>query len=95
MPEFTYEQYLKTDDLLPVIDLSENSINVSFVAKYLGVENDELTMLRRESFLYTLYRVRQHRLGRYVARFIPFKMQQSVKRILSRKAMHDILNQKL
>jgi len=94
-PEFTYGQYLKTDGLLPAIDLSENNINVSFVAKYLGVKNDELSLLRRESFLYTLYRVRQHRLGRYVARFIPFKMQQSVKRILSRKAMHDILNQKL
>lgn len=59
------------------------------LSESLGREHQGLT--RRERILVLILRLRQGRLGRLIARFIPVSLQRRFKRRLTRRPVHEIL----
>ncbi|MDH1224121.1 hypothetical protein, partial [Aeromonas caviae] len=85
---FYQDKYLSG---LTVLTPTDGSILVNKWNEKLSLAPSTVLLSRKEELLQYLWKVRNMRIVSSFARYIPFRLQRAIKRLLSRKPIHEII----
>jgi hypothetical protein len=85
---FYQDKYLRGLKVLTPVD---GIVLAKMWSERLNLAPSTVLLSRKEQLLQYLWKVRNMPFVSSLARFIPFKLQRAIKRLLSRKPMHEII----